>query len=127
MKPSDIIQMLKQVISEGDSFLVIERNGYTQVGLKPKVGRIYNITSAVCFAFGLPHQGKCIKATGEVVQTLLDGLEVKREPMVAKPAPKKIAPPVKEDAIPYFDTMSSDEVIAYIQAHPDAISASKVI
>ena len=125
MKPSEIIQMLKQVRSEGDTFIIVSKSGYTQVGLKPQIGRTINITGAVRFAFDLPYQGKCIHATGEAVQALLDGLEPKRLPVAARPAPKKAAPVV--EAIPDFDTMSSEEVIAWIEAHPDDISAAKVV
>ena len=142
MTKQEIIHLLKQALRDGDEYVIVQRGSYTQVGLRSRDGKqTSNITAAVCTAFGLPHQGQCAVASEAQIRDLLPTLQTPlgsardlqtggnstQADAIPRPAEKKSKrQPMPADSIPDFDAMSDEDKIAWIVAHPDAISASKV-
>lgn len=113
MTQEEVVRLLKKAISEGESFIVYEKQGYTQVGIARPGYPTLNITAAINLAFNLPRVNGWIKATKTEVQQHLDSLHRKqRQPMVA-PQPVD------------FDSLTDEEKLDFIRNHPDMISAGK--
>ena|SRR5690348_1411054 len=119
LTPQQARSLLVQAIAEGNTFVLVQRGGYTQVGLSAD-GQTVNITAAVCLAYSLPHQGQSIIGSKEQVAKLLPMVAAKK----ATPKPEPVITPVPQRA-KSVDEMSNEELIAYIAANPDMVSAPR--